>query len=123
VTGLALCGAVEQLGSDVHERLRVALCVIGEGRDQLGRHQLGGAGLLQGVHEKLGKLIGRCPFGLVGDEHRARQGGIDVRLLAVTQDLGAGPSGYGEKARRRIDRPSRDIIPSPRLFRVLLGTS
>jgi hypothetical protein len=38
------------------------LSMIGEGSDQLGRHQLDGAGLLQGVDEKLGELVGCRPL-------------------------------------------------------------
>jgi hypothetical protein len=57
--------------------------VIGEGGDQLGCHQLGGAGLLQGVHEKLGKLVGRCPFEGETDTAAA----IERRQLVGAQPL------------------------------------
>jgi hypothetical protein len=58
VAGLARCGDGEQLAGDGHERTRIALGVIGERGDQLGRHQLDGTGLLERVVQQLLQLIG-----------------------------------------------------------------
>ena len=46
---------------------------------------------------QLGQDGGLHLLRLVGDEHRARQGGVDVRLPTVAQNLCAGPAVVGRK--------------------------
>ena len=71
LAGLALGGDGEQLAGDGHQRTRIALGVIGEGGDQLGRHQLDGAGLVQGVLQQLVQLLGRGAFEREAHAHAA----------------------------------------------------
>jgi hypothetical protein len=49
----------EQFAGDGHERARSALGMIGEGCDQLRRHQPVGAGLLQAVHQQFLQFVQR----------------------------------------------------------------
>jgi hypothetical protein len=64
-------GDAEQLTGDIHQRAWVALSVVGERGDQLRRHQLDGAGLLQRVHDQLGQFIRRRSFEREAHAHAA----------------------------------------------------
>jgi len=73
LAGLALRCDGEQLAGDVHERTRVALGVIAQGGDQLRRHQLDGAGLLQGVYDVLLQLLWAGTFERETHPHAAAE--------------------------------------------------
>ena len=45
-----------------------------------------------GQQAQLGEHGGQHLLGLVDDQHRSRQRGVDVGLPALAQDLGAGPA-------------------------------
>ena len=97
-------GDGEQLAGDVHQRTRIALGVIGKRGDQLGRHQLGGAGLLQAVFQTLPQFVGRGALESEPHAHAAAEreqllGSEAFEQAAVTgehdgeQDMAVEPGG------------------------------
>ena len=69
--GLALGGGLEQLAGHDHQGARIALSVIAERGDHSGGHQVGRAGLLQGVPEALLEVLRRGAFDRQAHAHAA----------------------------------------------------
>ena len=95
-------GDGEQLAGDVHERARVALGVIAQRGDQLGRHQLDGTGLLQRVFETLLQLLRAGAFERQPHAHAA----------AERQQL-VGPQAFEETAVAGQHDGEQDVAVEP----------
>ena len=85
MAGLALRRDREQLAGDGHQCARVALGVIGERGDQLRRHQLDGAGLLEAMQQQFLQLVRRSALQRQAHPHAAAERGKLLGAQALQQ--------------------------------------
>ena len=90
MAGLALGRDCEQLAGDGHQGTRVALGMIGERGDQLRRHQLDGAGLLQALQQQLLQFVRRGALQRQAHAHAAAERGKVFGAQTLQQPAVAG---------------------------------